>query len=1118
MVCSRTNGHVIALHLVKNNLTGNIWNITREFRYLHGLCLGNNRIVGRLDQIFSSLASTAKYLLRLDLRSNKITGKIPGDKSTLETFKNLAELQLPDNRGIKGKLPYSIDSLKSLQVLNIGHTGIRGEIPNSINRLHHLWFLDMHNLGLEGNLKQFENMTRLLNLRLFANKIEGVIPKHIDKFFPNLEEFSVQNNQLSGKIPEALGHLRNLKHFIVGGNKLIGRIPKSFRFLTKLESFIMYRTDLEGFEKGEKEKDRFQFNSSRLSQFNAYMSTSFKCSVKNLIHALWPSRDSLMLLTLWGTKFRGSLKSELFRFTKLTTIKLSSCRLQGGLVGPTPVVGTENMHLQTWIDLSNNDLKGAIPASFGNLQVLYFLDITGNRKMRGKIDLRFLMPTYNNQSDVGDSERHFCPKIRFCHTFGEVRMDPEYYDRKYCFCKPGYFGQNGACVSCMEGGTCHGFQRDSMSNKDKNSKHKENNVRYVEGCKFRGQKRIMAPPFDAKMIMKVGYWPFPTWRNVEKLIRCPSSKIKSPVCNPKANCSCHRAEVINKTGRQSFMIQCDKKCICSKVHGGRFCSNCAEGFYSDGPKCYECPGGRNKRKQIIIISMSMILLFSLTAASVSLSEQRRKIAVAAAAIELTIAGLLCLCAVLPLGVIQLNILILFLAFGYRRKFCSGLIKTGFFYIQVLDSFITSSNIWPEIAYDVHSYVSGTFNLHFNSLGCYIPELFTPLGRLLSLMFFPVVIIGMVSSGFVIWRRTYARNFPKDSVAKAKLKCRYLCLIFLNLSYFPIIMSILSILAPCRTEDKLVFMANYPWLDCGTKMHSILIIIAAMAVPMYVLGIPLGVFLPLLYKNRHEIHEDHNEDGDDRSVSAWLGFLYHAFKPKFRIYMTVLLMLRLFIIATALKVIPSHSESQTVTISVTLLVFLIFQALFRPFSGPPSTEIIQTQNVAAPGLCQENSEDVPDFHLADDPPSVSDYHSANSRIDSCPGILHRAPGPKGNRFAVHGGTTQPFSLENALETSALSVLLFTFMLLRVQMASSESNVSFLLNFTLILINTIFVIGYVCGVFYRLAGVFGQRFVRKMLEWILLAFRFVQSIVQRNARVGQERNLNLGEPLIEEDTEL
>ena len=1108
---------MIALYLMKRNITGtsHIWNIIKGFKYLHGLCLGNNKIKGTLTQIFSSLSP--KYLLRLDLRSNRITGKIP--ENEIRAFANLVKLHLPNNKGIKGTLPYSIDRLQSLQVLNIGQTRIQGKIISSINRLRYLTFLDMHNLGLVGDLKTFENMTELRYLRLAANKIKCKIPKNIDKFFPNLIEFTVQNNQLYGEIPKSMGHLRNLKYLIMGNNKLTGKIPKSFRFLTKLESFVIQCTKLEGFEDEETAEERFQFKSKRLYEVNVYKSHAFKCSVRDLVHALWPSRRSLMRLTMWGTKLHGSLTSTLFKFTKLTTIKFSSCKLTGRLAGPDPSIGKEDRRLQTWLDFSNNDLHGPIPESYGTIQVLYFLNIKDNHKMHGNVDLRFLTPVYNDPSDQSDSGQYFCPKIRFRHNYGEARMDPGYYDWKYCFCNPGYFGHDGYCVPCMKGGTCTGFRRPSLIQSVKTMNGGKNEVKHKDGCEPGSQENITVPTFKARMVMKIGFWPFPSSDNVEKLIQCPSSKLKSSVCNPKGDCHCHREEVANATrkGLPEFLTKCDKKCICSRGHDGRFCSKCAHGFYSDGPKCYECPRGKNKRKQIIIISMSMILLFSLTAASVSLSEQRRKMAVAAAAIELTIAGLLCLCAVLPLGVIQLNILILFLAFGYRGKFCSGLIKTGFFYIQVLDSFITSSNIWPEIAYDVHYYVSGTFNLHFDSLGCYIPELFTPLGRLLSLMFFPVVIIGIVYSGFVAWSKTYAQNFPEESVMKAKLKCRYLCLVFLDLSYFPVIMSILSILAPCRKEDKLVFMANYPWLDCGTEMHSILIIIAAMAVPVYVLGIPLGVFLPLLYKSRHEIYEDHKEDGDDKSVGAWLGFLYHAFKPKFRIYMKVLLMLRLFIIATALKVIPSHSESQTITISVTLLVFLIFQSLFRPFSALPSTEIVQSPNVA-PGLSQDDSEDVQNICLADEPPSVSTYHSANSRIDSCPDILHVAPGTHSNRLAVHGGTTQPLSLENALETSALSVLLFTFMLLRVQMASSETDVSFLLNFTLILINTIFVVVYVCGVLYRLAGVFGQRLVRKILDWILLAFRFVQRIVQRSARVRQERDLNLGEPLIEEDTEL
>ena len=108
---------------------------------------------------------------------------------------------------------------------------------------------------LRGNFRQTPenlfNLTELRQLALQSNDLNGTLPSA-----PNfnastlvntkLEEFSVQNNFLSGFIPDSFGNLTELRELFINQNNLVGTIPESLGKMTKLKKLYIHNHGLTG--------------------------------------------------------------------------------------------------------------------------------------------------------------------------------------------------------------------------------------------------------------------------------------------------------------------------------------------------------------------------------------------------------------------------------------------------------------------------------------------------------------------------------------------------------------------------------------------------------------------------------------------------------------------------------------------------------------------------------------------------------------------------------------------------------------------------------------------------------------------------------------------------------
>ena len=111
------------------------------------------------------------------------------------------------------------------------------------NRVIGLW---IENNNLTGTIpNEIDDLTELTYLNLYGNNIMGSIPTTIGNL-NNLTLLNLSSNNFSDGIPSEIGNLVNLTQLSIGLNGLTGTIPSSFQNLTNLRSLFL-AGHLEGF-------------------------------------------------------------------------------------------------------------------------------------------------------------------------------------------------------------------------------------------------------------------------------------------------------------------------------------------------------------------------------------------------------------------------------------------------------------------------------------------------------------------------------------------------------------------------------------------------------------------------------------------------------------------------------------------------------------------------------------------------------------------------------------------------------------------------------------------------------------------------------------------------------
>lgn len=204
-------GHVSALGLTRNQLSGGIPSQLSDFASMRFLNLGLNALTGPLPPQLGNLHN----LEWMNLHGNMLTGSIPPE---FEALSKLWRLSLYDNQ-LTGSIPAELGNLISLRFLSLGNNRLTGTIPIEL-----------------------ANLSGLNELILNHNQLSGVVPPWLSSL-TKLRALILSDNQLTGTVPVSLSTLLSLENLQIGGNPVNGPLPTELAELG-LDFFWFDKTDL----------------------------------------------------------------------------------------------------------------------------------------------------------------------------------------------------------------------------------------------------------------------------------------------------------------------------------------------------------------------------------------------------------------------------------------------------------------------------------------------------------------------------------------------------------------------------------------------------------------------------------------------------------------------------------------------------------------------------------------------------------------------------------------------------------------------------------------------------------------------------------------------------------
>ncbi|XP_022726103.1 probable leucine-rich repeat receptor-like protein kinase At1g68400 [Durio zibethinus] len=144
---------------------------------------------------WSGVTCLQNRVSRLVLENLDLTGSF----EPLTSLTQLRVLSLKQNR-LSGPVP-NLSNLTALKLLFLSHNELTGEFPASVQSLFRLYRLDLSFNNFTGEIPVTVNrLTHLLTLRLEENRFSGPLSS---LNLPNLQDFNVSDNRLSGEIPES---------------------------------------------------------------------------------------------------------------------------------------------------------------------------------------------------------------------------------------------------------------------------------------------------------------------------------------------------------------------------------------------------------------------------------------------------------------------------------------------------------------------------------------------------------------------------------------------------------------------------------------------------------------------------------------------------------------------------------------------------------------------------------------------------------------------------------------------------------------------------------------------------------------------------------------------------
>ena len=224
--------------------------------------------------------------------------------------------------------------------------GVDTDASGRVVRLH------LDDNGLSGSIpNELANLANLERLHLIRNELVGPIPSEIGNL-AKLEVLWLAHNTLAGMVPSELGNLTNLTQIRIEDNELTGLIPRTFLHLEDLTRFTFDRNE--------------DLCAPAITDFVMWLEAIERSEGPFCNEA---DRRALELLfeTAGGSGWKRS------------DVWLTDPRL-GDWYGVT----ADSLGRVTALDLADNGLNGTLPSNLGHLRQLTILRI-GDNALSGRL-------------------------------------------------------------------------------------------------------------------------------------------------------------------------------------------------------------------------------------------------------------------------------------------------------------------------------------------------------------------------------------------------------------------------------------------------------------------------------------------------------------------------------------------------------------------------------------------------------------------------------------------------------------------------------------------------------------------------------------------------------------
>ena len=901
-ITCHNNTYIKTIVLAYNNLDGSLPSNLWKIRNLMSLCTpGNPRLRGRIGDFLSANMSK---LLSAVFNAASISGNIPQDLVKLRNLQNFLGC-IMDGEGLTGRLPEDMGNMTELRVLCLGGNNLTGQIPRSISRLKRLWYLDLRNTPgmMHGHLSDLFAIPSLTQLFVSGVELIGEMPPMLPE---KITYLVLPGNNISGKFPQNFPKTTRLSVLNLANNQLTGDIPGRLLLLPGMQMIDLSQNKFSSINRGRPwSKNASTTVTSYVSLAGNRNLTINFTSFMELFSKRVDFVESPSILNVSFCDIKSPVLAKVFYLERMSTCDLRGNRFYGEIPD-----FFEDFSFLTYFDISSNNLLGRLPAGIQNLISLQYLDISGNPSMReGTSPSSYaLRADFSRMIRPPQADNFTCPEGRLAFNNGRIRLDPIFYEYRHCVCDAGFYGKNGLCKKCMDGGNCPQFT-------------------FAESDDVRPNI----------MTIRSGYWPSPNPNNVTHLVKCPVSS----ACTPSGSCTCRLHITLKHTNASyrplvsSLITTCNQSCICHTGNTDRFCSRCQEGFYKIGGLCYKCAKGDQTYYYLFIPVFAVSFLALLWSYFYFKLKPIKWFAVTAVHFLLMLTFMLL--ELLPAWMFKLNLVVFVLCMTSKGKAARSLISIAVFYIQTMDFMVSSANVWPKQVVAAQNYLSSYWNLYFPSLSCDLPSLFTPVGKFAFLLLLPVVCMATVGLYFIILV-TYDRFRPHERrIEKVHFKCRQSAFFCVSFSYFPIVKQTLSVLRPCHKDHDVLYMPNSPWIECNSHTYNTLTALGAVSVMFYVIGFPLLLIslMVVFFQKRNTMSPE-----DRQKLDAWLGPVYLPYKPKYQRYFESFILLRRLILAIALSMIPSSSTLQTFVVWLILMFSAMIHLRLQPYNERPSKQCTQ----------------------------------------------------------------------------------------------------------------------------------------------------------------------------------